>query len=147
MKLSGFFYRFVCLLAACLLLVSFAAADTVQLSSMSDEEIVELLTRLNQEIVSRGIDKTAKLPQGTYIGGKDLPVGRYIFTCTAKGDDWGNVTVHTEGGKGSLVLWEVVSAPKDGAEADTIFITLNDGDELKSQVPFTLTVMSGAIFQ
>ena len=57
MKLSGFFYRFVCLLAACLLLFPFAAADTVQISSMSDEEIVELLIRVNQEIVSRGIDK------------------------------------------------------------------------------------------
>ena len=84
---------------------------------------------------------------GDYIGGKDLPAGKYIFVCKAKGDDWGNVTVKTEGGSGKLVIWEVVSAPAEGEEPETIFITLDEGDELKSGVPFTLTIMSGAIFK
>ncbi len=147
MKVSGFFYRFVCLMLVCLLLIPVAVADTVDLSSMSNDEIVALLNSVNAEIVSRGIDKTANLPQGSYIGGKDLPAGKYIFTCKATGDAWGNVTVKTDGGSGKLLLWEVVSAPEDGEEPKQLFITLNDGDELKSGVPFALTIMSGVVFK
>ena len=147
MKVSGFFYRFVCLLLACLLLIPVAVADTVDLSAMTNDEIVALLDQVNAEIVNRGINKTAKLPQGTYLAGSDIPVGRYIFTCMAVGDDWGNVTVYSDGGKGQQILWNVVSAPEEGQEPTTIFITLNEGDQLKSGVPFSLTIMSGAIFQ
>ena len=147
MKVSLFLRRFVCLVTVCLLLVPAAFAVTVDLSAMSNEEIVELLNLVNAEIVSRGINKTAKLPQGTYNAGTDLPARRYIFTCLAVGNDWGNVTVYSDGGKGKQILWNVVSAPEEGQEPTTIFITLNEGDQLKSGVPFSLTIMSGAIFQ
>lgn len=147
MKVSGFFHRLVCLMVACLLLIPVAVADTVDLSAMTNDEIVALLDQVNAEIVNRGINKTAKLPQGTYIAGSDIPAGRYIFTCMAVGDDWGNVTVYSDGGKGQQILWNVVSAPEEGQEPTTIFITLNEGDQLKSGVPFSLTIMSGALFQ
>lgn len=147
MRISVFCRRVVCCLMTCLMLVSAASAATVDLSSLSDEEIVVLLGEVNQEIVTRGINKTAKLPQGTYIGGKDLPAGRYIFTCMAVGEDWGNVTVYTDGGKGKQVLWEIMAAPQNGEEPETCFITLGEGDELKSGIPFSLTIMSGAVFQ
>ena len=145
MKMSGFFHRCFCCILICILLIPVAFAETVDLSSMTDEEVVALLTRVNEEIVSRGINKTAKLPQGGYIAGKDLPAGRYIFTSLAKGDDWGNLTVKSDEGNGKLILWEVISA-SDG-EPETVFITLNKGDKLESGVPFSLTIMSGAIFQ
>lgn len=147
MKVSGFFHRFVCLLVICLLLIPAAVADTVDLSSMTNDEIVALLDQVNAEIVSRGINKTAQLPKGAYLGGSDLPVGRYIYTCLATGDEWGNVTVYSDGGKGKQILWNVVTAPEEGQAPETIFITLNEGDQLKSGVPFSLTIMSGAIFQ
>ena len=66
MKVSGFFHRFLCCLLVALLLIPAALADSVDLSSMSDTEIVALLEQVNQEIVTRGINKTAKLPQGAY---------------------------------------------------------------------------------
>ena len=119
MKVSGFFHRFICLVMVAMLLVLPAKADTFDLSKMTDDEIV-----------SRGINKTASLPQGSYIAGKDLPVGRYIFTCKAMGDDWGNVTVKSDGGSGKLIIWEVVSAPGEGEEPQTIFIALSKGDDL-----------------
>ena len=147
MKVSGFLSRFLCLLLAALFLSLPALAETVDLSKMTDDEIVSLLEAVNAEVVSRGINKTANLPQGTYIAGRDLPAGRYIYTCKAVGNDWGNVTVKPDGGAGKTSIWEVVSAPKDGEEPDTIFLTLNVNDELKSGVPFTLTIMSGAIFR
>ena len=147
MRITGFFRRLICCLLAALLLVPTALADSINLSSLSNEELVTLLTQLNQEIVDRGINKTAKLPQGAYIAGRDLPVGRYILTILAKGDDWGNLTVKTDEGSGKMILWEVVSAPDNGEDPETIFITLSKGDKLECAVPFSLTIMSGAVFQ
>lgn len=147
MRITVFCRRFLCCLLVLLLLIPAALADVPDISALSDDEILALLDQVNQEVVTRGLNKTAKLPQGSYIGGKDLPVGRYIFTCMATGDDWGNITVYTDGGQGKQVLWEIMSAPKDGQEPETCFITLNEGDELKSGIPFSLTIMSGAIFK
>ena len=147
MKVAGFFRRFIWLLVIAALLIPVAVADSVDLSSMSNDEIIALLENVNSEIVRRGIGKTAKLPKGTYIAGNDIPAGKYIFTCLAVGDDWGNVTVYSDGGKGNQILWNVVTAPEEGQEPTTIFITLNEGDQLKSGVPFSLTIMAGILFQ
>ena len=56
-------------------LISVSYASTVDLSAMTNDEIIALLGQVNQEIVSRGIQKSASLPAGKYVGGKDLPVG------------------------------------------------------------------------
>ncbi len=147
MKASGVFRRFLCLLLVSLLIVPAALADVPDIASLSDDEIIELLGKVNQEVVSRGLSKTAKLPQGTYNAGKDVPAGRYVFTCRATGSEWGNVTIYSEGGKGKQLLWEVMVAPNEGEEPESIYITLNEGDQLKSGVPFSLTIMSGIVFQ
>ena len=147
MRITGFMKRLACCLLVCLLLISVSSAATVDFSSLSDQDLLDLLTQVNQEVVNRGLNKTAKLPQGGYIAGKDLPTGRYIFTSMAKEDDWGNLTVKADEGKGQLILWEVIAAAKKGEDPEAVFITLNKGDKLESGVPFSLTIMSGALFQ
>lgn len=139
----------LCLFATLMILfsASIGYADGIDLSPMSDAEIIAMLTQVNAEIVARGIRKTATLSKGSYIAGKDIPVGSYVFTCLATGDDWGNVTVRSEEGKGEQLIWEIVSAPEKGAEPETIFIKLNKGDQLKSGVSFSLTVNSGILFE
>jgi len=71
--------KVLALLIALWLMVCTAGAETIDLSMMTDSEIITLLEQVNSEVVSRGIAKTAKLPQGTYIVGRDLPAGRYIY--------------------------------------------------------------------
>ena len=124
--------RFLALLAACMLLLCAlpALAEVPDLDPLTNDELVTLLTRLNEELVTRGISKTAALPGGRYIGGSDLPCGRYIFTSMATGRDWGNVTVYTDEGEGTMLLWEVVPILKDGEAPKAFFINLNEGDEL-----------------
>ena len=143
-------HRLLCILCLCVTLL-FAAlpalANTSDLSAMSDEEVVALLKEVNQEIVNRHIQKTAKLAKGTYIAGQELPVGSYTFTCLATGDDWGSVTIYADGGEGKQLLWKVVSAPENGQERETIYITLKEGDELTSGVPFSLTTAGGVVFE
>ena len=51
MKGTGFFCRFLCLLLIAVLLIPSAAADSMDLSSLSNDEIVALLERVNEEMV------------------------------------------------------------------------------------------------
>ena len=81
MKVTGFFRRLLCLLLVSLLIIPFALADKVDLSSLTDDEIVELLNQVNSELISRGIAKSATLAAGKYTAGKDLPAGSYIISC------------------------------------------------------------------
>ncbi len=145
--------RTISILIACALLISLlttafvALAEGFDLSKYSNDEILELLDQVNDEVVKRGLNKTATLAKGTYIAGRDIPVGSYVYTCLATGSDWGNVTIYSDRGNGKQLMWEVVSAPEKDEERETIFITLNDGDQLKSGVPFSLTAGSGIVFR
>ncbi len=148
--MKRFYARILSLLAAFVLLLPAGAAlaDTrVNLASLSDDELVALLEQVNAEVVSRGIRKTAVLPKGAYIAGRDIPAGRYVFTCMARGSDWGNVTVYSDGGKGKQLMWHVMAAPDAGEEPEQVYITLSEGDELKSGIPFSLTVAGGVVFR
>lgn len=100
---------------------SFASAEEVDLAKLSDDELVSLKGRIQGEMVARHIEGTATLSGGTYLAGKDIPAGSYVYTCLATGNDWGNVTIYSEEGKGEQLFWKVVSAPEDGAEAETFF--------------------------
>ena len=131
-------------IAAC---TTMAFAEEIDLAGLSDDEIVALMGRVQEEIVARHIEGTATLAGGTYIAGKDIPAGSYVFTCLATGDDWGNVTIYSEKGEGDQLFWEVVSAPEEGEEAESFFITLNPDDQLKSGVPFSLTIYAGISFK
>ena len=65
-----------------LLIISLIAVSTstsfveeVDLSGYNDNELLTLLDQVQGEIVARHIKKTAQLPTGTYVGGKDIPIG------------------------------------------------------------------------
>ena len=125
-------------------------ADSLDLSGYDDTALVELLGQVQQEVADRHIEKTAELQAGDYIGGRDVPEGTYVGHCMASGDDWGNVTVYSldeNGAHDKQLLWEVVSAPEAGEEQDSFLITINEGDELSSSVPFGLTIYAGAAFK
>ena len=124
-----------------------AVAEGIDLSGLTDDEIVTLMDRVREEMVARHIEGTATLASGTYIAGRDIPAGSYVFTCMATGDDWGNVTIYSESGKGRQLFWEVVSAPEEDEEPESFFITLEQDDQLKSGVPFSLTIYGGVVFK
>lgn len=135
---------FAFLLVICMLAVtatSFAAG--VNLKKMTDDEIVQLLKDVQNELVKRKIEKSAKMPAGKYIVGRDFPAGCYMLKINAKGDDWGNLTVKGDKGSGSLKEWEVVSADNP----ETFFFTLEKDDELACAVPFILTISAGVKFE
>lgn len=57
------------------------------ISSLSDEELIELYKQINEEIVNRKIEKTAHLKPGVYFGVDDIPAGEYLlFVDNSEGD-------------------------------------------------------------
>ena len=145
--------RVFALLLVCSLLLGILAttilayAEGFDLSKLSNDEVLHLLEQINNEVVKRGLNKTATLAKGAYIAGRDIPVGSYVYTCLATGTDWGNVTIYSDYGDGKQLMWHVVAAPEKNEAPETIFITLNEGDQLKSGVPFSLTAGSGIVFR
>lgn len=79
--------KVLCWLVALLIAGSIAFADTVDLSSMSDDELTALMAQVDSEIINRGIGSTP-ISEGVYVVGVSLEQGGYTFT--AKQDASGN---------------------------------------------------------
>lgn len=148
-------------LAACLALTALAAApggeaaeaaepeessaEVIDLSGFEDEELVALLDQVQTEIVARNIEKTAQLPSGTYVFGKDIPVGKYLLK---KGEE-------EQGGMVSLAAADdpedkhpsKLYTYADSEKAFEGFITAEEGDTLTVSFPCTLTISAGVVFQ
>ncbi len=69
--------RLVCLVLALVCLGSFAIADSVDLSSMSYDDLITLQKSIVKEIMSRPEWKEVKVPAGTWKVGEDIPAGTY----------------------------------------------------------------------
>lgn len=83
----------LCLLAASsTIAVAEAATD---FSAYSDAELLVLLAEVQSEISARKIEKTAHLTAGTYIGGRDIPVGTYILATAGSEGEYGIVSLRS----------------------------------------------------
>ena len=139
---------FLVLLTLCLLgaAIPVVHADGLDLSGYDDNALLALLGQVQQEIVDRHIKKTAHLPAGTYVGGKDLPVGKYLLASNGSEDDYG-----------ALMLGTAADDPDDfpsklyeylwSDEQYTFYLTIEDGDILILPYAFTLTISGGVVFQ
>lgn len=147
MRISVFCRRFLCCLVACLFLASAALAAVPDISDLTDDEIVELLGKVNDELVSRGIAKSAVLPAGKYTAGKDLPAGSYIVTC--KTDDshhgiiWASAPTDDLNNQYPSLLYEHVSFNCE----EQFRITLEEGGILNLPFTATVTISSGLLFK
>ncbi len=139
----------------CLLLVlssvTLALADTVDLSTFDNDALLELLQQVQQEVVNRKLAKSATLPAGSYIVGKDLPSGSYILNCKYDGGWWADIYVIGNGGEGKEKFNGTVFA-EDNATASvkgegSWKIVLEDGDLFKCTSEVTLTVSTGIVFE
>ncbi|HIV31688.1 MAG TPA: hypothetical protein IAB20_12375 [Candidatus Pullichristensenella excrementipullorum] len=121
-------------------------AEAPDFSALSDDELIAQLAALQSEIVARDIEKTATLTAGTYIGGRDIPAGDYILASAGEEGDAGIVSLRS------------VDDPEDeypsklyefnfASEGYTVYITVEEGDELVVPYPYTLTVSAGVKFE
>lgn len=134
-----------------LLAVPVAAENAVQdqlidLSGYTDEEIAVLLDQVQEEVVDRGIEKSAVLAAGKYEGGKDIPAGSYVMKKEANTADFGIVSLRAADDpedKFPSKLYEFVDE-EDEAE---FYITMDEGDILTLPFQVTLTISAGVVFK
>ena len=58
-----------------------ALADEIDLSVYSWDELVDLCSKINIELMSRSEFKQVKVPTGVYTVGVDIPVGKWTITA------------------------------------------------------------------
>ena len=75
----------VILLLILLLSAINVSAETLDFSTLSDEELIDIQNNLNNEILKRGLKK-AKLPSGLYEAGVDVPAGTYVVTAITQNE-------------------------------------------------------------
>lgn len=135
------------LLALALLGLSAAAlAETaLDLSSLSNDELLALLADVQQEVVTRRLGKSARLLAGTYVVGYDIPAGVYTLCADGRDDQSGSLYLRTArdtDGNYTYKLSEYTYA----ADQYAAYVRLEEGDVLELPFPFMLTVFAGVMF-
>ena len=136
--MKRFFSCFI-VIAFIISLATSAYAFAFDFSGYTDEELIELETALQKEKIDRGIAKSANVPAGTYIVGKDIPAGDYSVSINPTG----------------VVAMAMITVTPEKGYSDSYIIqngtdiigkmTIHDGDTLETITPIILTVYSGGI--
>lgn len=134
----------VCLLAASSTVVH--AEGLFDLSGYSDTDLISLLAGVQSEIAARMIEKTAHLTAGTYIGGRDIPVGTYILAAAGTEDEHGIVSLRSVNDPLDDYPSKLYEH-KHGDDVYSVFVTIEEGDTLILPFPYTLTISGGVMFK
>lgn len=113
------------LLVFLLTFTPFANAESIDIQSMSSEELTALRTAINAELLSRGIEKEVTVPTGRYTVGVDIPSG--VYTIKLAGTMGALVSTYTQSGNYDLVYNVTASEPigkLDLQEGQTIEIAV-----------------------
>lgn len=142
MKKLAFLAALLMAVAGCI-----PACAEAELASLSDDALLALLDSVQQEIIQRGIAKSALLPAGNYIGGRDLPVGGYVLASVENGGDRDKGTIELYGlrdeeGDRDKILYEYL----DNEKSYSFYVYLEEGYELILPFPFHATISNGIMF-
>ena len=122
-------------------------ADIPDISGLTDDEIVSLHELIQQELVNRNIHKVASLSSGTYVGGKDIPVGSYELYIEGPGSGFDTVYILKSADDttlGNTTLYEYIDEEEFPV---TYHITMEEGYVLNMPLSGTLTISNGVSFQ
>ncbi len=133
----------VCVVALCQAPIR---AESFDINALSNEEIIALLARVQDEIVTRHLEGTALLQMGKYVGGSDIPPASYVLSGAG-----------TDGQSGIVLLRSVHDAEDDwpsklyeferAEDPYNIYITIEEGDMLALPYAHTLTISAGIVFK
>ncbi len=147
MRITLFCRRFLCLLLICLLMIPVAQAEVPDISRLTDDEVIVLLGKVNEEIVRRGIAKSADLPAGKYVGGRDLPAGSYIITCKTDenhhGIIWVSAAADDLDNQYPSILYDHVGFSSE----EQYRVSIEEGGILNLPFAATVTISAGLFFK
>lgn len=77
--------KLICALLAALMLCALAAAEDIDLSGLSFQELAVLRNRCLYEMMQREEWQEVTVPQGNYLVGRDIPAGTWVIRCADTG--------------------------------------------------------------
>ena len=134
--------KFLCLLVALVLIGSIALAEAIDLSSMTDDDLLALKEQVIQAVSDRGLIKEFQLTAGVYIGGVDIKPGRYMLTATEVND---SVSIGLAKDAESLdsdkgVLFMDSEYFREGDEPKTYSLSIAEGNVLVIKTKGSMTI-------
>ena len=117
--------RICLLLFATIMLFSTALADGVELTAMTDDQLIELHTQIEEEMTNRNITGE-HLYIGEYIAGEDIEPGRYVVSVVDAYDS----------AIGVYIQFDILNYNVQTGEWDRI--TFEDLDAIGQKASFTL---------
>lgn len=76
--------KLLCILSALAIALSLAApaaAENIDLTALSWDELLELKARITMEQLTRDEWQEVEVPQGVYVVGEDIPAGKWTVRC------------------------------------------------------------------
>ncbi len=144
------------ILIICLTFSASGFSEAINFSKYDDNELITLLDEIQNEIIKRGINRTANLPIGEYICGKEFPAGKYIVSFTMKEGMEACIWVYNpsydKDDEHYTVFYQyfthrdVFATYVDG-EVYEYAIDIKEGDVLKVEMPVTLQVYNKILFK
>lgn len=123
---------FALTLVFCLMLTVTSFASDIDLTSMSDENLLELKTKVDTEITNRGLDDGFELPEGVYKIGTDIKAGSYVFYNLNDSEDRTSY-IHWYNTEDDFNSYK--DAGFEGIYTDSVYrVSLNDGMILQVKV-------------
>ena len=128
-------------------MIPVAQAEVPDISRLTDDEVIVLLGKVNEEIVRRGIAKSADLPAGKYVGGRDLPAGSYIITCKTDekhhGIIWVSAAADDLDNQYPSILYDHVGFSSE----EQYRVSIEEGGILNLPFAATVTISAGLFFK
>lgn len=132
----------VLLIGFVVVLTNEAMAESFSFDDLTNEELLELFKEVQNEITSRGIEKTATLSTGIYVGGIDIPVGSYCFASDGENGDTGGFYYQS-----SSSMAKSFSEFARNEEQPEYYVTIEEGDILTIPYQFMATICAGIVFE
>lgn len=131
-------------------LVLTACAESVDLSALTWEELLELKARITLEQLTRDEWQEVEVPQGVYVVGEDIPAGKWTVKCK-KGNscyfEYGEVlsddghSIKSEGTYDWVYLYK--EAGEDGKQTEYTFEAKEGSYIVIERSPVTFTPFTG----
>lgn len=128
--------RLLLFILVMMLCISCASAESVDVSGMATEDLMDLYREIQVELASRiGLTEASQIGQGIYTVGKDIKAGTFSFICLESGKyDDGNP-------RNALYIYEL---GEDGIRPGKTIWYLYD---TSLNAPVTLSLSEGTIFE
>ena len=136
--------KFLCLVFVVALLSTVALAESLDISSLSDDDLLALKTQVDQAISDRGLITETLLPSGHFTAGVDIAPGNYVVHIPKSNPHNARLRIYAT--QDDIENGEPIYDRFIPSESDEyLYIALNEGNVLDFLVDCRATIEKASI--